>query len=111
MENKMRRCEKCDRVLAPTYIEPGPLCRVCSNNAERTDQERKDRPLENLKLFLAVFQGVAPGCQCYVERTEIGEVRYWPSDWCRNMVKSHQAAIDRATERLEAITKKERTEP
>lgn len=60
--------------------------------------------MENLKLFLNCFVGVPIGCTCYVERTEGGEIRASDITDCSTS-KAHNAAIERATERLEAINK------
>ena len=34
--NEIRRCENCGKVLAPSYVEPGPLCKLCAQ--PRVDQ-------------------------------------------------------------------------
>jgi hypothetical protein len=63
--------------------------------------------MESLKLFLNCFVGVPIGCTCYVERNEQGEIVAPNLGKCGFVVKIHDAAIRRATDRLAEINRKE----
>ena len=60
--------------------------------------------MENLKLFLAA--SVHPSCTCYVERREDGTISSSDLNVCGFTIAAHAEAVQRLTERLEAITLK-----
>ena len=96
MKNEIRHCEKCGKVLAPSYIDPGTLCRVCAN------QRPPEGPAgHEAAIFLEAM--LSGRCTCEVRRLESGEIVLPDLAKCAWTIDAHREAIELAVASLKRL--------